>query len=475
MKEDRPETSDSTQREETRDAIRMLLELDRGTPGVLARGLRDLHPADIAEVLQDFDAEAAALVVAALPMEAAAEVIDETDPLTRSSIIEAVPDARITELVEAMPPDEGADLLELLSEDERKGVLAAIEPEQAREIRKLEEYDPETAGGIMTTHFVAVTDNATTDEALAAVRANEALEAFHYVYVTDARRRLTGVVTARNLVASPRGARVDSIMEDDVVSVRTDEDQETVASLVHKYNFSAIPVVNEARRLVGVITVDDVIDVLEEEFSEDIFRLAGTAATHPTLEPVLRRVLLRLPWLLVTLTGGIVVSLVMRRYQTSLEEMVAIFFFLPAVNAMGGNVGIQSSTIIVRGLATGEVDFSRLRKVLSGELRVGALLAVFFGVMVAVLVYSLTLFLSSLEGGASAAGPDPVRLGLAVGLAMMAGIVASALVGTLVPMGCSRIGIDPAITAGPFVTVLNDIFCTAIYFTVSTLILIGGA
>jgi len=218
------------------------------------------------------------------------------------------------------------------------------------------------------------------------------------------------------------------------------------------------------------VTVDDVIDVLNEEFSEDIFRLAGTAATHPTREPVLRRFLLRMPWLLVTLTGGLAVALVVRRFEASIEAFVAIFFFLPAVNAMGGNVGIQSSTIIVRGLATGEVDFSRLLRVLFGELGVGALLAVFFGVVMAGVVYSLT----SIGGAGAQAGAQSLRLGLAVGLAMMAGIVTSALVGTLVPMFCWRAGIDPAITAGPFVTVLNDVFCTAIYFTVATLILVQG-
>ena len=464
------EHTEGAPREEIRESIGMLLDLERGTPGVLAKGLGEFRPVEIAEVLQDFDLEDAARIFAALPSESAAEVVAETDPLTREKIIDAAGQDQIGELVEALPPDEGADILELLTDVERRVILEKMEPAQARELKQLEHYDPESAGGIMTTRFVAVNENSTTDEALAAVRGEPDLEAFHYVYVLDGEGVLKGVVTARSLVASAPGTRVGEIMEDDVVSVFTDEDQETVAALVRKYNFSALPVVNRSTRLVGMITIDDVIDVIDEEFSEDIFRLAGTAATHPTREPVLRRVLLRLPWLLVTLTGGIVVAMVVRRFENSLEAMVAIFFFLPAVNAMGGNVGIQSSTIIVRGLATGEVDLSRFLRVLFAEIRVGLSIGISLGVLVTAVIWAIHSLLFS--GGP--AGPDPFLLGASVGLAMLLGIMASALVGTLVPVVCWRAGIDPAITAGPFVTVLNDIFCTAIYFTITTVILVSA-
>ncbi len=470
---DAGEHGETTPREEIRESIAMLLDLEKGTPGVLSKGLQEFRPVEIAEVLQDFDEADAKRIIVALPLESAAEVISETDPLSRESLLEAAPEEQISEIVEALPPDEGADILELLSDSERREVLGKIEPAQARELQKLEAYDPESAGGIMTTHFVAVRQDTSADEALAAVRAHPDLEAFNYVYAVDEQRRLKGVVTARELLKAPAGTRLSDIMETDVVSVGVDEDQETAAGLVSKYNFSAMPVVDTKGRIAGVVTVDDIIDVLEEEFSEDIFRLAGTAAVHPTREPVRRRILLRLPWLMVTLTGELIVSLVLRRFEHSLQAIVAIFFFLPAVNAMGGNVGIQSSTIMVRGLATGEVDFSRLLRVLFGEVRVGAAVGCFFGVLVMVVVYFMT---AALGLGASAAGGlDPRLMGLSVGLAMIAGIITSALVGTLVPMLCSRVGIDPAITAGPFVTVLNDIFCTTIYLTVSTLILVQAA
>lgn len=463
------ESIEGAPREEIRESVGMLLDLEKGTPGVLAKGLQEFRPVEIAEVLQDFDIEDAGRIFASLPPEAAAEVVAETDPLTRAKIIDASGPERISELMRALPPDEGADILELLDDSERRGVLEKMEPEQARELERLELFDPESAGGIMTTRFVTVHGENTTDEALAAVRAEPDLEAFHYVYVVDEKDALKGVVTARSLVASPPSTRVAEIMEDNVVSVYTDEDQETVAALVRKYNFSALPVVDRVGRLMGMITIDDVIDVMDEEFSEDIFRLAGTAATHPTREPVLKRVFLRLPWLLVTLTGGIVVALVMRRFEHSLQAMVTIFFFLPAVNAMGGNVGIQSSTIIVRGLATGEVDLSRLLRVLLGEIRVGVSIGLFFGLLVTAVVFVLHSFLLRDSGGA-----NPLLLGISVGLAMFMGIITSALVGTLVPAVCWRVGIDPAIAAGPFVTVLNDVFCTAIYFAITTVILLRG-
>lgn len=463
------ESIEGAPREEIRESVGMLLDLEKGTPGVLAKGLQEFRPVEIAEVLQDFDAEDAARIFSALPGEVAAEVVAETDPLTRSKIIDAAGPQWISELMGALPPDEGADILELLDDAERRGVLDKMEPEHARELERLERFDPESAGGIMTTRFVAVRAESTTDGALAAVRGAPDLEAFHYVYVTDEEGVLKGVVTARTLVASPHSTRVAEIMEDDVVSVYTNEDQETVAALVRKYNFSALPVVDRAGRLMGIITIDDVIDVMDEEFSEDIFRMAGTAARHPTREPVFKRVLLRLPWLLVTLTGGIVVALVVRRFEHSLQAMVTIFFFLPAVNAMGGNVGIQSSTIIVRGLATGEVDLSRLLRVLFGEIRVGVFIGLFFGLLVTAVVFALNSFILRDSGG-----PDPLLLGISVGLAMFMGIITSSLVGTLVPVACWRIGIDPAITAGPFVTVLNDVFCTAIYFAIATVILLRG-
>ncbi len=461
MTDQRDNPSSSEAHEQIRESIRMLLDLDHGTPGVLARGIKEFHPFEIAEVLQDFEQHETSRIMAALPPAEAAEVVTETDPLTRETILDAARDEQISELVEALPPDDGADLLELLSDDDRKAVMRSLGPEQARELRKLEHYDPDTAGGIMTTRFIAVREGLTADEALTVVRRSPDVESFHYVYVTDEQGRLKGVVSARQLLTAPVGTPISKIMETDVVSARVDEDQETVATLVAKHDFSAVPVVDGDERMLGIVTVDDVIDVINEELNEDIFRIAGTGATHPTREPALRRVVLRLPWLVVTLTGELVVMFVMSRFEASLAGFVSIVFFLPAVNAMGGNVGIQSSTIMVRGLATGEVDFSRLYRVLFSEIRVGAMLGVAFGLMVGcfVLVYYHN------EGFA-------LRLGASVAAAMFCGIIASALVGTVVPMLCARLGIDPAISAGPFVTVLNDISCTAIYFTIATIVVV---
>lgn len=470
MRAEGKDFAENTQREDVRESIGMLLDLEQGTPGVLAEGLLEFHPVEIAEVLSDFDDRDASRILAALPAEIAAETLTEIDPVTREKILDETPEQQISELVETLPPDEGADILDLLSDSERREVLDSLEPEQARELERLEKYDPESAGGLMTTRFVAVKKVTTVEEALAQVRGNTELETFHYVYVVDDEGHLGGVVTARAMVASPGATSVADIMETDVVSVRTKEDQETVASLVRKYNLTALPVVDDADRLVGMVTVDDIIDVIDEEFSEDIFRLAGTYATHPTREPVWRRILLRLPWLVVTLAGGLVVALVGKKFEARLEAIVTVFLFWPAINAMGGNVGIQSSTIVVRGLATGEVLFSRLFKVLFGEIRVGAAIGFFFGILSMGLVYVAGPLIVG-----DANGPDPLLLGVAVGISMMVGVVASALVGTLVPMLCWRIGIDPAITAGPFVTVLNDIFCTSIYFTVATLILLKTA
>ena len=411
-------------------------------------------------MLQDFEDDEILKIIASLPDEKAAEVLARTDPGTQRIITESLDAERLARLVAALPPDEATDLLDTMSGPEHEAVLSRVPPEQASVLRQLDAYDPESAGGIMTTRFIAVRETATADDALARVRSSPDVEGFHYVYVTDDAGRLKGVVSAKGLISAPQGAAMSDVMNREVASVRVDEDRTHVAAAVRKYRIEAVPVVDLDGRLAGIVTVDDVLDAVSDEMNEEILHIGGAGGAHPTRQPLLRQVALRLPWLVVTLAGEIVVAMIMRRYGAMLQEILAVVFFLPAISAMGGNAGIQSSTIMVRGLATGEVDYARLLRVLLGEMKVGLLLGVFFGLAVGFFVH----FYFQAEYYA-------VGLGITVGVAMIAGILASICLGTLIPIGCSRLGIDPAIIAGPFVSVLNDIASMSIYFAVATLIL----
>jgi magnesium transporter len=447
--------------DELRERLRRIFDQSPDPLPEVKEIVRQANPLDLAEILKDLEPVHKLLLIDVLSEEQAALVLDETDHRSRRAILEAADEKSIADLVEEMPPDEGADLLGQLPEEKEQAVLEELPREEALEIRELLEYLPTTAGGIMTTELVNLTESMTAAQALEMLREASEAEEIASLYVLDEAGRLKGYVPIRRLVTSSPDKLVGEMLESDVIEVRTDVDQEEVARLVDKYNLSAVPVVDEHGVLKGAVTVDDVIDVIREEVSEDMLRLAGTASHHPTLEPVRRRVLMRLPWLATTLLGGLVTMLLLSHFRPTVQKLIPLIFFMPIIQAMGGNVGLQSSTIMVRGLATGEVDFSRLLRVLSGEVRVGGIIALVCALFTAVVASFFR----------DPALPLSMFLPLAVGLAMFCGITMSALVGTLIPMLCHKVGVDPAVTAGPFITTLNDVISLLIYLSIATLVL----
>ncbi len=417
--------------------------------------LDDLHPTDVADVLEELDLDDRKRVFALLDNEVAIEVLDELDGAAKQELLGELGRRKLQTLVRDMPSDEAADLLNLMPPEETEKLLSAVEEEQAIELRELAEYEPDTAGGIMTKDYLSVTAEQTATEAIEAIRGTPDAEVIRYLYVVNEREELVGVLSLRDVIVARPGAGLAAIARTDVISVRTDTDQEEVARVLDKYDFAAIPVVDGNNVLRGVVTYDDVIDVMEEEASEDIYRLAGTASHKPTREPAPRRVILRLPWLLITLAGGLISSQIMHSFGHGLQAVVSVMAFVPVVNAMGGNVGLQSSTVVVRGLATGEVHASRILSVISKEILVGCMIGIICGTAVAAFA------LLTQEGA---------ELGFAVGLAMFCGITVAALTGTAIPLLCEKYGIDPALAAGPFITALNDITCLTIYLTMATLL-----
>lgn len=433
-------------------------ETDRA---VLRAAAEKLHPADLAEALNRLGAEERERLFNVLALATAAQALDEADPATQDKIVKATDTQRLIGIVEELPPDEGADLLERMPEAQEAQVLRGVEDDLAEDLRELLEHDPETAGGLMTTEFVALSLDDTAASAVKRLQgATDAEDVLNNLFVVDDARRLRGVVPLCKLIAAKPDTAIQELMEPDVIHVTTDVDREEVARQVERYDVHAMPVLDAAGVMRGLITVDDVLEAISEEVSEDMYRIAGTWAMHPTRERPLKRMFLRFPWLGITVASGLFTAWVYGLYRQQLAGQFAVACFVPLIMAMGGNVALQSSTIMVRGLATGEVELGRIFRLLLGEVSVGAMLGVACGVLTG-------LAAAWLNG-------DP-RLGVVIALSMTIGLTVAATLGTVMPLLCSRFGIDPALAAGPFVTSLNDLTGLVIYLTIACLLIVHMA
>ncbi len=424
--------------------------------GTLQHRLADEHPIDIAVALQHLDEEQKLSVLEALEPETQAQVLDETDIETKKAFLEQADREVLTSIVEEMPPDEGADLLDLMPEETEQQVLQAVEEPHAGSLRELLEYEPDTAGGQMTTDFVSLRADTTAAEAIRKIQGAVDAEHVNWLYVVDDQGGLVGTVSIQQLITARPDSMISDFLHTEVYSVTTDVDQEEVVRVVDRYNLPALPVTAADGVLKGIITLDDVVDVIRQEVDEDMYRMAGTASDHPVTEPVPKRVLKRLPWLVVTVVTGLTVAYIYSSHEELLKGAVAIVFFAPVIQALGGSVGVQSSTILVRGLATGELETGRISRLLLHEVTVGALIGIICGAIVG-------LVAGWWQGSAS--------LGLVVAMAILTGVTASSLTGTMVPAICHKLGVDPAISAGPFVTGLNDIIGLGVYLGIATLVL----
>jgi magnesium transporter len=431
-----------------RDAVNVPVDPE-GTPESIARELAGLHPVDIAAALDRLDAATVARVLAGLDTETAADVIIHLEEHTLEDVLGILGAPTIAGITTELDSDDAADVVGALDTDKQARVLSELEPAERREVEDLLQYTEESAGGIMASELVYVNQDAAVETAIEMVRAAaDEVEEIHNVYVTDKSRRLTGVLPLRALVLARPHTRVADIMEPDVVSVSTELDQEDVADVFRKYDLVAIPVVDPAGTLIGRITVDDIIDVIHEEADEDFSRMAGTREEEIHEDSALRVSRIRLPWLVIGALGGLASATLMRYFQVSLEKVLALAFFVPVITAMGGNVGLQTSTIIVRGMRSEhgliEETGSRLLK----EWRVSLTNAVILGAAVFVIVGWWL---------------DDFGLALVVGGALATVILVAATLGTVMPFALRRVGVDPAVAQGPFVTTLNDVIGIFVY------------
>jgi magnesium transporter len=448
----------SRDREEVRRAVLSCLE--EGSTDRLRQCLKDLHPADIAEVLPDISLGQQVKVLRVMEPDRVAQVIFELDREKLPTLMECLGLQRTADILSAMFTDDAADLLGDLPGDLRQKLLGLLEAHEARDLKELLTYGEETAGGIMTTEYVAIQKDITAGQAIEVLRENAPdAETVYYVYVVDDQNHLVGVLSLRELILAAPYMRIEDIMRRKVISVNVNTDQEEVARLVAKYDFLAVPVVSDAGELLGIVTVDDVLDVIEREATEDMMRMAATIDSEgedPDASPV-KRALRRLPWLVGLLFGELVAGHVIEGFSETLQHLTALAFFMTAIAGGTGNAATQSLAVVVRGIATGEVDPSQILKVIWKEAQVGLWVGLVCGLVVGSFAFVW-------QGSPS--------LGLVVGGALALSITVSTILGSFVPVIINRIGVDPALASGPFITTLMDVSSMFIYFTLATLILV---
>lgn len=412
-------------------------------PGDVAETLRGLTPAEQIELFR--------LLLEQFP-DGAAEVLSELDPAQRLALIEHFGAEEIAPILEHMAVDDTVFVLDSLPEDLRDEVLDLVEEETLSEVESQLTYRDDSAGRIMTTEFFALPETTLVKDAVAAIQEQDDVEMIFYLYVVDDDGRLAGVVSLRQLLLARPGRPLSEVMTTNVVSVATDTDQEEVARLAERYDLLAVPVLDGAHRLVGIVTYDDIVDVVKEEANEDFFKMAGTSDEEVTYQETSWRVAsIRLPWLLFNLVGSVMTGLLLAYFQHSFAEMLFLLTFVPVIMGTGGNTGSQSATLAVRGLATGRLvpELDRVRHFLWQQAKVGAYLGVGLGVVVALVALAID--------------KNPVY-SVVVGVALFGAIVVASLNGALIPLVFQRFGIDPAVASGPLVTTGSDITGILIYF-----------
>lgn len=415
--------------------------------------LRLVRPEDIAELLDLLSAEDRQRILLALDLESAGTVLTDTTASIRAELVEEIEPERLARIAEALPADEAADLIGELEVAETEKVLHHISTEDEEVLRHLLTYPEDTAGGLMNPEVFALQPEETVDDAIHYLRSAAENTSIAAVYVVDESRHLLGFVRLRRMVTARPDSRLGDIMSTDVISVGVETDQEEVADIVDKYAFMAIPVVDARNRLMGVVTVDDILDVIEEEATEDIYMMAGSSIEEEESESILHVARYRLPWLLVCLAGTQLSSMVLLLASKEVRLYDQMSVFTAAIMAMAGNTSLQSSTTTVRRLALDTLPRSRYLRHIAREI----LVALLMGTVCGALASALALLFHH----------NPL-IGLALGPAMAIGMSAASLLGAAMPMALDIAGIDPAVASGPLVSTINDSLALAVYFSVAT-------
>jgi len=433
----------------TTDARRLRRTLGRLDDVQVARELDNLPGDEQERVLQLLPGERRPHVLEAMRYEAAAELVARLAP------------EEAAHLLDDLDADDVVDILGRIPEERLQQILKRLDKDDIDELEELLAYDQNSAGGLMSPLYFRVTPEATVGDALTLIQEEEEPpETAFYVYVVGIDGRLLGVCSLRMLVISRPSQRIQDVMEREVVKVTADTDQEDVAELVSRYDLVAVPVVDEHDVMLGVVEVDDVVDVIREEATEDILKMAGAGEELAEARTFAGSFRVRWRWLLAAATGGMAAALSLSGFDSALASVPALAFFMPVVAGMGGNVGMQSSTIVVRGLAVGFVEAQRVRRLVVREVSLGASLGILYGALIAGAAW--------IVGG----GAEPWRLATVVMLGTAGSMTIAAAVGTCTPLVLDRFGVDPAVATGPFVTTSVDVMGLIFYFWLAT-VLIG--
>ncbi len=444
------------------EILEIIEKLDQDKFVELNEYLEEIHSADIVEIIMELEEENRKKLISVLSWNKISDVFEEVETPVFIDLLSAFTKEQKRMILEEMGQDDVVDLIASLGDDEQRELLSLLNREEASELKELLVYDEDTAGGIMTKDYITVKKDITVYQAIEEVRvqASEA-ETVYYVYVVDYMERLVGVLSLKELIVTKANKIVEEIMKEQVIHVNVGTDQEEVAKLVAKYNLIAIPVVDNNGIIKGIITVDDIIDVIEEEATEDIYKFAGTTEGEYKMEDSFHKrigasVGSRLPWLIVTVFGGLLSAKIIGGFESTLNSNTAIAYFIPLLAGMGGNVGTQSSTLTVRGIATGQIESKEVLKILLHEFSVGFSVGLICSIMVALLTFVLN---------------GEMVLSLVVGFAMWANMITAATIGTLVPLIFKRVGVDPAVASAPFISTTIDITGISIYFTLTTILM----
>ncbi len=424
---------------------------------MLLKHTAELHYADLAEVINELDAQEATYLVKLFPSEKTADVFTELDEDLREQILAKLTSEEIAAEIAELDTDDAVDIITELDEEIAKEVISNLnDREHAAEIVELLRYDEDTAGGLMAKELIRVNENWSINNCVREMRAQAGqVTRVHSIYVVDDDNTLKGRLSLKDLLMAPDNAHIKDVYIKKVDYVEVNEDSEEVAKIMAKYDLEAIPVVDEMRRLVGRITIDDIVDVIKEEADKDYQQMAGITQDVEASDSILELTKARLPWLIVGLLGGLGAAVIMGGFEDILAKHALLFFFTPLIAAMAGNVGVQSSAIIVQGLANDDIKGGILPRVLKEML-----LALFNGIILAILLFACTWIW---KGSLASA--------IAISISLIAVIIIAGIIGTFTPMFLHKNKIDPALATGPFITTCNDIFGILIYFWIAKLIL----
>ncbi len=441
------------------DIERINSVIGRGDKEAARAEIADLHPADVAELIQQLDEEQAMFIFDLLDEDTAADVLMELDEDERKKLIDDMPAEEIAKQIDHLDTDDAVDLIQQLDEEDRDEVLSHIDDvEQAGDIIDLLKYDEDTAGGLMGTEMIVVNENWSMPECIKQMRLQaEDMDEIYYVYVVDNDYKLRGTLPLKMMLTHPSVSKIKHVMETDPVSVKADMPIDEVALDFEKYDLVAMPVVDSIGRLLGRITVDDVMDQVREASERDFQLASGISSDVDVDDSVFAQTKARIPWLLIGIASGLLATVILSSFEAQLQAVTALALFIPIIAGTGGNVGVQASAIVVQGLANGSLDIKHFGAQLGKEMVIGLLNATV--ITAVVLVYNLIML------------PGDMAVTISVAVSLFIVVMFGSLLGTLVPLTLEKLHINPALATGPFIQISNDIIGLIIYVQIATFFL----